>query len=79
MDNLKAMDKFLEKPSKIEPEKNRKHEQTNHKHINQTVIKKFSNNNKNPEQDGFTGKLYQTFKEEVAFILFILFQRVSKE
>ena len=60
-------------PSTTEPGRNRKYEQINHKHRNrnteiETVIKNLPMN-KSPEPDGFTGKFFQKFGEELTTML----------
>ena len=34
---------------------------------------------KNPESDGFTGKIQQTFREELTPLLLKLFQKIAEE
>ena len=75
MDNLEEMDKFLEKHNLL------RLNQEEIENINrpitsneiETVIKNFPTN-KSPGPDSFTGKSYQTFREELTPILLKLFQ-----
>ena len=79
MDNLEEMDKFSEKHNLL------RQNQEEIENINrlitsteiETVIKHFPRN-KSPRPDGFTGKFYQTFREELTPILLKLFQNIAE-
>ena len=79
MDNLKEMDKFLEKhnfPRLIQEELeniNRPITST----VIETVIKDLPTN-RSPGPDGFTGEFYQIFREELTPILLKLFENIAE-
>ena len=79
MDNLKEMDKFLEKHNV--PRLNQEEIENMNRPIPsteiETVIKIFPKN-KSPGPDGFTGKFYQTFRKELTLILLKLFQNIAE-
>ena len=74
MDNLEEMDKFLEKHNL--PRVNQEETEYINRLITSTEIETVIKNlptNKSPGPDGFTGKYYQTFREELTPILLKLF------
>ena len=75
MDNLKEMDKVLEKY--YLPELNQEEIENMNRPITsmetKTIIKKSLPTNKSSKTDGFTGEFYQKFKEELTPILLKLF------
>ena len=72
MDNLEERDKFLEKSSKTKPRWNEKINRPFTTTEIETVIEKLPTN-RSPGPNGFTGKFYQTFREELTLILLKLF------
>ena len=80
MDNLEETDKFLEKHNL--PRLNQEKIEDINRPITSTEIEPVIKNlptNKNPGPDGFTGKFYQTFREELTAILLKLFQKIAEE
>ena len=74
MDNLEEMDKFLEKHNL--PRLNQGEIENINRPITSTEIETVIKNRpayKSPGPDGFTGKFYQTFREELTPILLKLF------
>ena len=79
MDNLEEMDKFLEKY--IFPGLNQEEIKNINRPITSTEIETVIKNlptNKSPGPDGFTGKFYQTFREELTPVLLKLFQNIAE-
>ena len=79
MDILEEMDKFLEKYNLLRL--NQEERETMNRQITSTEIEIVIKNlptNKSPEPDGFTGKFYQTFREELTHILLKLFQNIAE-
>ena len=80
MDNMEDVDKFLERynlPRLTQEEIENMNRPSTNTEI-ETVIKIIPTN-KSPGPDGFTGKFYQTFREEVTPILVKLFQKIAEE
>ena len=79
MDNLKEMDKFLERYNLPRP--NQEEIENINRPITSTEIETVIKNlptNKSPGPDGFTGEFYQAFREELTPILLKLFQNIKE-
>ena len=80
MDNLKEMDKFLEKYNV--PKLNKDEMENRNRPITSTVIETVIRNlprNESPGADGFTAEFYQKFREELTLILLKLFQKTAED
>ena len=80
MDNLKEMDRFLEKLNR--PRLNQEEIEIMNNPITSAEIEAMTPNlpkNKSPGPDSFTGEFYQTFREKLMPILLKLFQKIAEE
>ena len=80
MDNLKEMDRFLEKFN--HPRLDQEEIEIMNNPITSTEIEAVIKNlpkNKNPRPDGVSGEFYQTFREELMPVLLKLFQKIAEE
>ena len=80
MDNLKEMDKFVERyslPRLKQDEIENMNRPITSTEIESVILKLPTNKSSGP--DGFTGKSYQIFREELMPILLKLFQRIAEE
>ena len=79
MDNLEETDTFLEKHNLLRL--NQEEIENINRPITSTELETVIQNlptNKSPGPDGFTGKFYQTFREELTPILLKLFQNIAE-
>ena len=79
MDNLEEMDKFLEKHNLLRL--NQEEIENINRPITSTEFENVIKNlptNKSPGPDGFSGKFYETFREELTPILLKLFQNIAE-
>ena len=80
MDNLEEMEKFLEMhnfPRQNQEEIENMNGAITIKRIKNVI--KILSTNKNPGPDGFTGKFYQTFRENCTSTLMKLFKKNFRE
>ena len=80
IDNLKEMDRFLEKfnPPRLNLEEIEIMSNPITSTAIETVIKNLPKN-KSPGPDGFTGEFYKTFRENLMSILLKLFSKITEE
>ena len=79
MNNLEEVEKFLEKHNLLRL--NQEETENINRPITSSEIEtviKILPTNKRPGPDGFTGKFYQTFREELTPILLKLFQNIAE-
>ena len=79
MDNVEEKDKFLEKHNLLR--QNQEEIENINRLITSTEIETVIKNlptNKSPGPDGFTGKFYKTFREQLTSILLKLFQNIAE-
>ena len=78
--NLEEMDNFLEtyNPPKLNQEELNQLNKLITRNDIEYVIKSPGPTNKSPGPDGFTGELFQTYKEELIPIILKLFQKVEE-
>ena len=80
IDNVEEMDKFLEKYNLSRP--NQRETENMNRPITSTEITTVIKNlptNKSPGPDGFTGEVYQKFREELTPILLKLVKKTAEE
>ena len=80
MDNLEEMDKFLEKYNlqRLNQDEIESMNRSITSTETETVSKKLPTNT-SPGPDGFTGKFYQTFREELTPFLLKLFKKLQRK
>ena len=78
MDNLEEMDKFLERYS-VSRLNQEERENMNRPITSIEIEIKSLSRNKIPGPDGFTGKFYQAFKEQLTHKFLKLFQNIALE
>ena len=80
MHNLEEMDRFLEKFNLIRM--NQEETKTMNNPIKSTEIEAVIKNlpkNKSPRPEGFTGEIYQTFREELMPTFLKLFKKIAEK
>ena len=80
MDNLEEMDRFLARYNF--PRLNQEESENINRPITSNEVETVNKNlptNKSPGPDSFTGKFYQTFREQLTSIFLKLFQKISEE